>query len=140
MQPLSSALRTALLATACALAGAPHASAQTIASKLEIMGEPAMLQFTGLRMREQNGLLQVQAVVSNNDTKPQTAYYRVQWLDDAGFQVWDDETWKPVMLHGAQKLTLQMVAPTTRARDFKIQFSAADNRSLSQAGNNGSNP
>ncbi|NUU00143.1 YcfL family protein [Herbaspirillum robiniae] len=132
-------LRTTLLA-ACALAATPPAMAQTIASKLEIMGEPAMLQFTGLRMREQNGLIQVQAVVSNNDTKPQTAYYRVQWLDDAGFQVWDDEAWKPVMLHGAQKLTLQMVAPTTKARDFKIQFSASDNRSLSQSGTNGNNP
>lgn len=138
---MHSVLRTALLATACALTAAPPAMAQqTIASKLEIMGEPAMLQFTGLRMREQNGLIQVQAVVSNSDTKPQTAYYRVQWLDDAGFQVWDDEAWKPVMLHGAQKLTLQMVAPTTKARDFKIQFSAADNRSLSQSGTNGNNP
>ena len=132
-------LRTTLLA-ACALAATPPAMAQTIASKLEIMGEPAMLQFTGLRMREQNGLIQVQAVVSNNDTKPQTAYYRVQWLDDAGFQVWDDEAWKPVMLHGAQKLTLQMVAPTTKARDFKSQSSASENRSLSQSGTNGNNP
>ncbi|MBP0597013.1 YcfL family protein [Herbaspirillum sp. LeCh32-8] len=133
-------LRNTLLAAACALAAAPPATAQTIASKLEIMGEPAMLQFTGLRMREQNGLIQVQAVVSNNDTKPQTAYYRVQWLDDAGFQVWDDEAWKPLMLHGAQKLTLQMVAPTTKARDFKIQFSASDNRSLSQSGANTNSP
>lgn len=139
MQALSSVLRSTLLAAACACCVAPALS-QTIASKLEIMGEPAMLQFTGLRMREQNGLIQVQAVVSNNDTKPQTAYYRVQWLDDAGFQVWDDEAWKPLMLHGAQKLTLQMVAPTTRARDFKIQFSASDNRSLSQAGAGGNSP
>jgi len=127
-------LRNTLLAAACALVAAPPVMAQTIASKIETMGEPAMLQFTGLRMREQNGLLRVQAELTNSDTAPQTAYYRVQWLDDGGFQVWDDEAWKPVMLHGAQKLTLQMVAPTTKARDFKIQFSASENRALSQSG------
>ncbi|MBO9535796.1 YcfL family protein [Herbaspirillum sp.] len=125
-------LRQIVLATSCALALAQPAVGQTIASKIETMGEPASLQFTGLRMREQNGLLRVQAELTNQDTAPQSAYYRVQWLDDAGFQVWDDEAWKPVLLHGAQKLTLQIVAPTTKARDFKIQFSATNNRPLSQ--------
>lgn len=133
-------LRNIVLATSCALALAQPAVGQTIASKIETMGEPASLQFTGLRMREQNGLLQVQAELSNLNTSPQSAYYRVQWLDAAGFQVWEDEAWKPVLLHGAQKLTLQIVAPTTKARDFKIQFSAADNRSLSQPSGSGNNP
>ncbi|MBB5392965.1 MULTISPECIES: YcfL family protein [unclassified Herbaspirillum] len=133
-------LRNIVLAASCALFFGSPAAGQTIASKIETMGEPASLQFTGLRMREQNGLLRVQAELTNQDTAPQSAYYRVQWLDDAGFQVWDDEAWKPVLLHGAQKLTLQIVAPTTRARDFKIQFSATDNRSLSRPSASGNSP
>jgi uncharacterized protein YcfL len=133
-------LRNIVLAASCALVAAPPAVGQTIASKIETMGEPASLQFTGLRMREQNGLLRIQAELSNLDTRQQSAYYRVQWLDESGFQVWDDEAWKPVLLHGAQKLTLQIVAPTTKARDFKIQFSATDNRPLSQPSTSGNSP
>jgi len=113
------------------------ANAQSIASKLELLGTPASLEFTGLRMREQNGLLNIQAEVTNRDSRPQRAFYRVKWIDESGFQVWEDEPWKPVLLHGDQKLTLQMSAPTTKARDFTIQFSAADNKSL--GGANGGN-
>ena len=126
------AMRAGALASALAL-GMPTmpAQAQTIASKIELLGAPASLEFTGLRMREQNGLLNVQAELTNRDNRQHTAYYRVKWMDETGFQVWDDEPWKPLLVNGEQKLTLQMVSPTTKARDFAIQFSATINKSLS---------
>lgn len=134
----TSLLRAIILCGACVAAlGVTPAGAQSIASKLELLGTPASLEFTGLRMREQNGLLNIQAEVTNRDSRPQRAFYRVKWTDESGFQVWEDEPWKPVLLHGDQKLTLQMSAPTTKARDFTIQFSAADNKSL--GGANGGN-
>lgn len=139
---ISSLLGAIMLGSVLAAsAGVTPANAQSIASKLELLGTPASLEFTGLRMREQNGLLNIQAEVTNRDSRPQRAFYRVKWIDDSGFQVWEDEPWKPVLLHGDQKLTLQMTAPTNKARDFTIQFSAADNKSLGGAntGNGGGN-
>jgi uncharacterized protein YcfL len=111
------------------MAASPAVAQQTIASKLELQGVPESVSFTGLMMREQNGLLRVQAELTNSDNKQQSAFYRIKWLDETGFQVWDDEPWKPVLLHGEQKLTLQIIAPTTKARDFRIQLSAAQNKS-----------
>ncbi|EJL84128.1 putative periplasmic lipoprotein [Herbaspirillum sp. CF444] len=129
---INTAVIAGALASALALGmPAAPAQAQTIASKIELLGAPASLEFTGLRMRDQNGLLNVQAEVTNRDNRPHTAYYRVKWMDETGFQVWDDEPWKPLLINGEQKLTLQIVSPTTKARDFTIQFSATINKSLS---------
>jgi hypothetical protein len=108
----------------------PLANAQqTIASKIELQGVPDSVRFTGLMMREQNGFLKIQAELTNADSGKQSAFYRIKWLDETGFQVWDDEPWKPVLLHGEQKLTLQVAAPTPKARDFRIQLSATQNKS-----------
>jgi len=90
--------RFVVVASALALGmQAMPVQAQTIASKIELLGAPASLEFTGLRMREQNGLLNVQAELTNRDNRQHTAYYRVKWMDETGFQVWDDEPWKPLL-------------------------------------------
>jgi len=65
----TSLLRAIILSGACVAAlGVTPAGAQSIASKLELLGTPASLEFTGLRMREQNGLLNIQAEVTNRDS------------------------------------------------------------------------
>ena len=118
----------AMLATALAVSAvAPGAAAQTIASKLETLGDMTHIRVSALRSTVQNGRLLVQARLQNDSTDRQSLAYRIKWLDDAQFSVWEDEAWKPVLLHGRQALEIQGVSPTTRATDFRIELHAADN-------------
>lgn len=135
---IKSATCAALLVAATLFAG--NASAQTIASKLEHMGESTYVKIAGLMARERNGLLALQLELENTDNEPRRVFWRVKWLDDAGFQVWDDEPWKPALIQGSARQNLQIIAPTPKARDFRIQFNAQNNSSFSTAGGNTSGP
>ena len=103
------------------------ARADTVESKFEMLGTPRYLKVDGLSSKFTNKLLILSVDVANNDDRDNTAYYRVRWLDETGDAVWDEESWKPMLLHGNQKAHLRLVAPTSKARDFKIEFSATDN-------------
>lgn len=135
------ALAMAALLLASALSTG-QAGAQTIASKLEHLGQSTYVQVAGLMARERNGLLALQMELVNTDNEPRRVFWRVKWLDDAGFQVWDDEPWKPALIQGSARQNLQIIAPTPKARDFRIQFNAQDNSSFSSPGSNtgGQNP
>jgi len=103
------------------------AHAESIESKINQLGTAKYLFFTGLDARVKNNLLTVNLEVENKDNDDQEAFYRVQWLDQDGDPVWDEEAWKPVKFHGNQKIRLHMIAPTIKASDFKIEFSAESN-------------
>lgn len=117
---------TALSAPAVHLA--PASGAGSIASKIEEMGTMIYLKITDLRAAKRNGLLFIQAEVTNSDYKNQQLYYRVKWLDNTGFSVWEDEPWKPMIIYGKQKQLISLVAPTPKATDFKLVLQSPDNK------------
>ena len=127
------ALLTAALALGAIAPGAAAQTAQaapagpTIASKLETLGDMTYIRVTALRSAMQNGRLQVQARLQNDSTDRQSLAYRIKWLDDGQFSVWEDEAWKPLLLNGRQALEIQGLSPSTRATDFRIELHAADN-------------
>lgn len=103
-------------------------NAETIESKIDQLGTAKYLVFSALDARvKKNNLLVINLEVTNKDDRDQQAYYRVRWLDEEGDAVWADEPWKPLLFHGNQKMHLRPVAPTVKARDFKIEFSAEAN-------------
>jgi hypothetical protein len=116
-------LITALTCSALAL----PVAAQSIASKVEYMGSARYLTISGLMAKERNGFLMLQIELSSDSSKARRGFWRVKWLDESGFQVWDDEAWKPVTIHGEARQNLQVIAPTNKARDFRIQFNAEEN-------------
>ena len=109
------------------LAVTTPAAAQSISDKIEHQGSSRYIKVTGLMSKVSNGFIQLQVELSNTDYDPQKAFYRVKWLDESGFQVWDDEPWKPLLIHGNQKHNVQVMSPTNKARDFRIQFNAEKN-------------
>ena len=102
------------------------AFAQTIASKVNYIGSPRHLKVVGLKVKD-TGLLNIAMEIENSDNDDQQGYYRVAWVGSDGFPAWEDEAWKPVLLHGGQRLQVMIVAPTPKARDFKIEFTADRN-------------
>lgn len=130
--PLPSLRRTlrhlgGALAVAAALGAAPGASAQSIASKVEQLGQITVVQVTQLMAARRDGLLQVQFELTNVTDRNQGLRYRFKWLDSTGFSVWNEEPWKPLLVHARQKSLQRVVAPTREATDFRIELHADDN-------------
>lgn len=109
-------------------AAIPPAVAETIASKIESQGEMTYLKVTNLRQAQRNGLINIQAEVTNEYEGQQTMYYRFRWLDASGFSVWDEEPWKPMLFHGKDKQLIQVVAPTSQATDFRLILQSPANK------------
>jgi uncharacterized protein YcfL len=105
----------------------PTASAQSIASKVEQLGQITVVQVSQMMSARRDGLLQVQFELTNTTDSNQRVRYRFKWLDSSGFTVWDEEPWKPVIVHGRQKTLHRVVAPTRQASDFRIELHADDN-------------
>lgn len=102
--------------------------AESIDSKIENQGNSSYVKVVGLQAKEKNGFLTLQLEIANSDYKPRKIYYRVKWLDETGFQVWEDEPWKPSLVQGSARQNIQVSAPTPKARDFRVQFNAEENR------------
>ena len=120
-------LKTLIAASLIALSASAPVHAQTIASKIESLGEARYVKVTGLMGKERNGFLVVQFELNNSDSSAQKVFWRVKWLDADGFQVWDDEAWKPMTIHGNARQNVVATAPTPKARDFRIQYNAESN-------------
>jgi hypothetical protein len=104
------------------------ATAASAASRIDEYGTMRYLQPGEIRVvRRPDGLLAVQVEVVNLTTGPQTMMYRWKWLDDNGFQVWEDETWKPLLIQGRERKMIQTLAPTPQAAEFRIEMHSPDN-------------
>jgi uncharacterized protein YcfL len=112
-------------AAAILLLWSAFALAQSAATKVEFAGTSDAIKVNKI-MVKQGALMQVQAEMYNDLRKPMTVYYRTRWLDEGGFQVWEDEAWKPMVFQAFTTQRIQMTAPTPKARDFKIQLSTED--------------
>jgi uncharacterized protein YcfL len=108
-------------------------TAQSLGSKVEYIGKAMYVTISSIKVRTTNELLNLSVEFSNSDNSDQQAYYRISWVDAQGFPVWDQESWKPILLHGGQIDRVLIVSPTRKAQDFKIEFSADRNLVDSQA-------
>jgi uncharacterized caspase-like protein len=105
----------------------PADNAPSMASKIEEQGQMRYLKVTDLRAAKRDNLLRIQAEVTNSSSGNQQLYYRFKWLDRDGFTVWDEEPWKPVIIYGAQKQVISVVAPTFKASDFRLIVQSPSN-------------
>ncbi|CAB4881594.1 unannotated protein [freshwater metagenome] len=104
-----------------------EAGAQSMASKIEKLGEMTYLEVADLRIAQRNGLLNVQVEIKNTSNSNEQLYYRFKWLDSSGFSVWNDEPWKPLLIYGKQKQLITTVAPTLQATDFRVVLQSPNN-------------
>ncbi len=117
MTPLFRVLAAVLLLVGIA---GPAANAAGIEDKIEIMGQLKDVKVVEIQARVRNGLLFVQTEMENLSPNTQQVFYRIKWLEESGFQAWDDEAWKTLVLYGHQRQTLVSSAPTPMAKDFRV--------------------
>ncbi|MEW9898234.1 YcfL family protein [Chitinivorax sp. PXF-14] len=119
-------LKPILLAVVLTCSSLP-ALADSIADKVEQLGEMKYLKVSGIRLVKRNELLNIQVEVTNSDNSNQSMFYRFKWLDASGFSVWGEEVWKPLTIYGLQKKLINEVAPTPAATDFRIEVQSPSN-------------
>ncbi|MEY2665847.1 MAG: hypothetical protein RLZZ384_18 [Pseudomonadota bacterium] len=99
----------------------------SIPAKVEQLGEMSYLHVSNIAAQKRKQLLFVQAEISNSDSDNQQLFYRFKWLDANGFIIDNDEAWQPLLVYAGQKQTINGLAPTPQATDFRILVSSPDN-------------
>jgi hypothetical protein len=122
-------LRAAMIVAAVACAPSAFAQ-QSIGSKLEQLGEMRYVRVAGLKQVVRDGRMNLQIEFQNDDNETRAFAWRIRWLDDAGFQVWEDEAWKQELIHGKQRRLLQTVSPSMKATDFRIELHSPENNAV----------
>ncbi|GHG02287.1 YcfL family protein [Thalassotalea marina] len=80
-----------------------------------------LLTISDVKNRLNNGLLEVNTELSSQYEKSLKLQYQFQWFDPEGFAVEAGKRpWQPLELHGFQSISLQAVAPNSRAKSFKV--------------------
>lgn len=93
-----------------------------IAAKVALRGDPFGVKVSEMRIARKNDVLVVQADLSNTTSDDRMVFYRFRWLDSAGNQVGDGESWKQMGLYGQQQQTIKSVAPTAAAADLRLEM------------------
>ena len=89
--------------------------------KVDNLALAELLTISDVKHRINNSVLQVNTELSSQYEKSLKLQYQFQWFDPEGFAVEPGKSpWKPIELHGHQSISLQGVAPNTRARSFKV--------------------
>ena len=99
----------------------------SIPAKVEQLGEMSYLHVSHIAAQKRQPLLFVQAEISNSDSDNQQLFYRFKWLDANGFVIDNDEAWQPLLVYAGQQQTINGLAPTPQATDFRILVSSPDN-------------
>jgi uncharacterized protein YcfL len=122
---LSLSVITVLTLTACATPPPPRPN--SIPTKVEQHGEMEYLQISNIIATKRNHLMALQAEILNTDSDNQQLFYRFKWLDKNGIVIGDDEAWQPLLIYAGQKQTINGLAPSPQATDFRILVSSPDN-------------
>lgn len=108
------------LAAAAVVLFSACASTPKYMDKVEKQGDIDPLKVADVLMASQNDLLKLNVIIENSDNEPVNYRYRVKWVNVDGFQIWDDEPWKPMLIHAKEKQVITAVAPSAKASSFRF--------------------
>jgi uncharacterized protein YcfL len=122
---LSLSIAAALTLSACATP--PPPAPNSIPTKVEQHGVMDYLVVSNIMATKRNHLMAIQAEITNTDSNNQQMFYRFKWLDRNGMVIGDDEAWQPLLVYAGQQQTINGLAPTPQASDFRILVSSPEN-------------
>lgn len=122
---LSLSIVAASALTACATP--PPPAPNSIPTKVEQHGVMDYLVVSNIMATKRNHLMAIQAEITNTDSNNQQMFYRFKWLDKNGMVIGDDEAWQPLLVYAGQRQTINGLAPSPQASDFRILVSSPEN-------------
>ena len=133
----SAACGTALLFAGCGATMNTIEPAGTVAQR-QMLSDKRLITDTGLHNRVQpvgintatgpGGFLKIQVELQNTTGSAQKFTYRIEWFDETGMIINTPTAVAiPRSIEGGETLAITAMAPTDRAKDFRIKFLASDN-------------
>lgn len=83
-------------------------------------GKNPDVELEEIRCTTTGDLLKVDVIVYNDESDVERLMYKFRWADAEGMRAADEESWKPLLLHGNSRQTVTTIAPSPKARDFKF--------------------
>jgi uncharacterized protein YcfL len=83
-------------------------------------GRRTTVQATEVRCSKTGDLLRIDANLNNDSKTIKRISYKFRWIDREGMRAWDEEAWKPLLLHENSNLVVNTISPTNKAADFRL--------------------
>jgi uncharacterized protein YcfL len=133
---LIAALASTLLAAGCATKkgfeqpgfafGCPIGDAKVssmddlVKAKVMSEGRRTTIEATEVRCSRTGDLMRIDANLNNDSRSVKRIAYKFRWIDREGMRAWEEEAWKPLLMHENSNLVVNTVAPTNKAADFRL--------------------
>jgi len=130
------ALLAAALATGCATKkgfekpgfsfGCPIGDAKVSSMedlvKLKVVheGKRTTIEPTEMHCTMTGDLEKIDVTLNNDSSQVKRIAYKFRWIDREGMRAWEEEVWKPLLMHENSNMTVSAVAPTNKAVDFRL--------------------
>jgi uncharacterized protein YcfL len=91
-----------------------------VKAKVVSEGRRTTIQATEMRCSKSGDLLRIDANLNNDSRSVKRVAYKFRWIDREGMRAWEEEAWKPLMLHENSNLVINSISPTNKAADFRL--------------------
>jgi uncharacterized protein YcfL len=85
-------------------------------------GRRTTIQATEMRCSQTGELIRIDTNLNNDSRSVKRIAYKFRWIDREGMRAWDEEPWKPLMLHENSNLVINTISPTAKAVDFRLML------------------
>jgi uncharacterized protein YcfL len=83
-------------------------------------GRRTTVQATEVRCSKTGDLMRIDANLNNDSKTIKRISYKFRWIDREGMRAWDEEAWKPLLMHENSNLVVNTISPTNKAADFRL--------------------
>ena len=91
-----------------------------VRTKVVAEGRRTTIQATEMRCSQAGDLIKIDANLNNDSKSVKRIAYKFRWIDREGMRAWDEEPWKPLMLHENSNLVINTISPSNKAVDFRL--------------------
>ena len=91
-----------------------------VKAKVLAEGRRTTIQTTEMRCSKSGDLLRIDANLNNDSRSVKRVAYKFRWIDREGMRAWEEEAWKPLLLHENSNLVINTISPTSKAVDFRL--------------------
>ncbi len=90
--------------------------------KLKVVyeGKRTTIEATEMRCTMTGDLEKIDVNLNNDSSQVKRIAYKFRWIDREGMRAWEEEVWKPLLMHENSNITVSAVAPTNKAVDFRL--------------------
>jgi uncharacterized protein YcfL len=83
-------------------------------------GRRTTIEATEMRCSKTGELMRIDANLNNDSRSIKRIAYKFRWIDREGMRAWEEEAWKPLLMHDNSNLVINTISPTSKAADFRL--------------------